>query len=178
MSYNIFVYFDMDGVLVGFDDGVRRLCHREPIVQGHCSNSETDQLWNEVRQIPHFYAKLDPIPGSIELFHTIHGLLGDRCRILTGIPKPRRNIEQAAADKIEWVNRYIGSGIIVRTVWREQKKEFCTGINCILVDDYEKNIREWEKAGGTGILFRNPGQAKNDILETIRKLEEKNGKTG
>ncbi|MBQ3863905.1 MAG: hypothetical protein II790_07700, partial [Schwartzia sp.] len=75
------------------------------------------------------------------------------CEILSGIPKPRRGITTAADDKSEWVRRNLGEHIKVNIVYREEKKNYVTGRDCILIDDYEKNIKEWEKAGGTGILF-------------------------
>ena len=41
----------------------------------------------------------------------------------------------------------------IHTVHREEKKAFCTGACDILIDDLNDNIMEWEKCGGTGILY-------------------------
>ncbi len=82
-----------------------------------------------------------------------HEAHGDKCEILTGIPKPRRGILTAGEDKINWVRRILSKDVKVNIVYREEKPNYCTGKDCILIDDYKKNIREWEEMGGTGILF-------------------------
>jgi hypothetical protein len=43
--------------------------------------------------------------------------------------------------------------------------EFCTGKDCILIDDLKKNIEAWESFGGTGIHH-------TSAEETISKLRE------
>lgn len=164
---DIHVYFDMDGVLADFDKGVRELCHREPLVQGHCSPTETDALWDDIRKVPHFYARLEPIAGSVEMVQAVYAELGDRCQILTGVPKPHRGIDNAAEDKAEWVRRFVSPGIQVHTVYRAEKKQFCAGPWDILIDDYDKNIREWQRAGGTGILFVNPQQTMDELRKAL-----------
>ncbi len=54
---------------------------------------------------------------------------------------------------------------LYNVVYKEEKKNFCTGKNCILIDDYSRNIKEWESSGGTGILF-------TGAEETIHVLRE------
>ena len=56
-------------------------------------------------------------------------------------------------DKKAWVEKYLGKDVPVNIVYREQKKDFARNKNCILIDDLEKNIEEWNSYGGTGILF-------------------------
>ena len=41
-----------------------------------------------------------------------------------------------------------------KRVYKENKRNFCTGPDCYLIDDFTPNITGWEKRGGTGILFR------------------------
>lgn len=91
-----------------------------------------------------------------------------KCEILTGVPKPRRGIITAGDDKINWVRRLLSEDIKVNIVWREDKPDYCTDKGCILLDDYELNIKEWEKCGGTGIHFVDA----NSALEIIKKLEK------
>ena len=55
------IYFDMDGVLADFDNGVRKLCHMEPVPQNmERDPGYDDELWAHIRQVPHFYDLLDP----------------------------------------------------------------------------------------------------------------------
>ena len=59
------IYFDMDGVLVDFDNGVRNMAGVEPGVQGKRSKEEDDFMWNEIRKVDHFYYKLKPLPNAL-----------------------------------------------------------------------------------------------------------------
>ncbi len=149
------IYFDMDGVLADFDRGVKELLDLEPIDQGNHTAEQDDVMFSRMREIGHFYGKLEPIPGSIDLFMEVYSKYGDRCRILSGIPKSSRGIDTAAEDKRAWVRRYLDEDVIVNTVLRAEKPQFATGSNDYLIDDFTKNISEWESAGGTGILCRN-----------------------
>ena len=160
-----YIYFDMDGVMADFARGVKELLHLEPLDQEH-STSETDEvLFAAMREYPHFYDALEPIPGSIEIFDEVYEIYGDRCMILSGIPKPRRGIVTAAEDKNSWVKRYLPEGVIVHTVSRAEKKNFVHDRNDILIDDFTKNIAEWESAGGTGIHCRTPEELRGRLVE-------------
>ena len=64
-----------------------------------------------------------------------------------------------------WMRRKFEQRIVVNTVLRAEKKIFCTGKDCILIDDNEQNIEEWEAAGGTGILFKDWSQVLDVIPE-------------
>ena len=106
-------------------------------------------MWNEVRKIDHFYDKLKPVEGSVELFNNLSAKY--ECQILTAIPKEKWNIPDAKEDKINWAKRYLGDDVKINTVYRPEKKDFVKGSQSILVDDLPQNIQEWEAEGGTGI---------------------------
>ena len=148
------IYFDMDGVLADFDRGVQELCGMEAKPQGRRAPGEDRVMWDAIREVGHFYDKLEFMPGAKELFDTVYGRFGDRCEILTGIPKPGRGITTSGEDKTNWVRRLLSPDIVVNIVFREQKPEYCTGRDCILIDDLGKNIQAWELYGGTGVLHR------------------------
>lgn len=161
------IYFDMDGVLADFERGIRGLCHMEAPSQNGKQDEKADNLmWEAVRETGHFYDRLDLMPGAKEMFDRIFGKYGDRCEILTGIPKAKRGIVTAGEDKKNWMKRMLSDRIKVNIVYREQKPEYCKGKGCVLVDDLEKNIREWEEMGGTGILHVS---AENTLAE-LEKL--------
>ena len=120
-------------------------------------------MWEAIRKAGHFYDKLELMPGAKEMFGRIWDRYGDRCEILTGIPKPKRNIKDADTDKAQWMRRYFGPDIKVNIVFREEKKNFCHGEGDILIDDYKKNINEWVCFGGTGILFADVESAVNEL---------------
>ena len=162
------IYFDMDGVLADFDRGIEELCGMKAISQAdkHRHPGCDDEMWEKVRQVGQFYDKLELMPGAKEMFHAVYAKYGDACEILTGIPKPRRGIVTSGEDKTRWMRRMLSEDVVVNIVFREDKPEYCTGTDCILIDDLEKNIRAWEKIGGTGILHTSPEetmQALNDM---------------
>lgn len=146
------IYFDMDGVLADFDRGLIEICGIEPIDQSMKTEAQDDEMFARMREHAHYYDELEPIPGAIELFKLLHEKYGDKCEILSGIPKPRRGIVSAEEDKVNWIHRLISPEIAVNIVYREQKKDYCKGKEYILIDDLNKNISEWEALGGTGIL--------------------------
>ena len=143
------IYLDMDGVLADFDRGVKEICGMEPLPQGGKRDPQQDNLmWEAIREAGHFY----------------YGKYGDRCESLTGIPKPSRGIETAAEDKVNWMHRVLSPEIVVHCVLRKEKMDFCKGAETVLIDDWVKNIDEWNQTGGTGILHRT-------AAETLRVLE-------
>ena len=164
-SGQIKIYFDMDGVLANFAKGIREFGGFDPAVQGESNEKLDDQIWDIVRSTEHFYDRLEPIPGALELFRSLYHKYGDDCQILSAVPKPKRNIPEAGDDKRRWVARLLSPGIRVNIVLRKEKPDYCTGPKSILIDDYDKNIKEWETMGGTGILFTSADEVEKKLKE-------------
>ena len=160
------IYFDMDGVLADFDSSVSKLCGMPPIKQGkRRSKEEDDLMWDKIREIGHFYDKLDPMTGALELFSELYERYGSKCEILTGIPKPKRGITTAGEDKISWAHRLLAPKLKVNIVYREEKKNYCAGEKYILIDDLESNIKDWESYGGMGILYKSSEETRRILVE-------------
>ena len=161
------IYLDMDGVLADFDRGVRDMCGMDPQPQnGKRYAKQDDLMWEKIRETDHFYGRLHMMRGAKEMFCNLWSNFGDKCEILTGIPKPHRGVVTAGEDKIRWVQRELNPEIKVNIVYREEKLLFCTGPETVLIDDREKTVRAWKEKGGTGILYSDPA-------ETIRTLQDK-----
>ena len=68
---------------------------------------------------------------------------------------------QADNDKINWINKYLPNlpdeNICLCRIGTNKAREIESVLNikidnkCILLDDYTKNLQEWEQAGGIGI---------------------------
>ena len=149
------IYFDMDGVLADFDRGVEELAGFEHLNQADTTEEQDNAMWAAIAKVERFYDKLELMPGAKEMFDTIYNQYGDKCEILTGIPKPKRGIASAGEDKISWVRRLLSKDIKINIVFKEEKPQYCTGEDCILIDDLKGNIDAWRKMGGTGILHEN-----------------------
>ena len=148
------IYFDMDGVLADFDRGVLEMCQIEAGNQDDPDRKERDDImFAAIAATPHFYLRLKPVDGTLDILKELISRYGDRVEILTGIPKPHRNVVTATEDKIQWVRELVSEDIKVNTVLRREKMQYAKGPGSILIDDMKMNIGEWTEAGGTGILF-------------------------
>ena len=162
------IYFDMDGVLTNFNKGVIDLLHLKPINQSDPFDyKKTNALYAKMRTVDHYYDKLEPIQEAVDLLLELYEKYSDDVQILTAIPKPHRGIITASEDKINWTKRLISDKIKINICYRAEKANFCTGVDCILIDDYDKNIREWEALGGTGILYTNIKDVKNALNKIL-----------
>ena len=131
MAEDVRIYIDMDGVLADFEKGIRELCHMEPQSQnGKRSVILDDLMWEAIRKVDHFYGRLDLMPGAKEMFSRIESAYGDKCEILTGIPREERGIVTAAQDKIDWTRRLLSGTVKVRRrSWNggsSAERAFCT----------------------------------------------------
>lgn len=153
------IYIDMDGVLADFDRGVEELCGVARPEPGRSRTKENDDLmWERMRSVEHFYDRLEPMAGAVEMFNKLWEKYGSRVEILSGIPRPARGIITAGEDKICWAHRVLSPDLKVNIVYRAEKANFCKGKDFILIDDLVINIKEWEANGGTGILYKDPDQ--------------------
>lgn len=160
------IFFDMDGVLADFNRGIKELCGLSPLCQEMKDKEEDEKMWAAVGGIEHFYDHLELMPDAEEMFRLLYEKYGSCCEILTAIPKAKRNIANAGEDKIRWVRRLLSEDIPVHIVYKEEKKNYCTGKDCILIDDYARNIKEWEAFGGTGILHKSA----KETIETLKAM--------
>lgn len=160
------IYLDMDGVLADFERGVKELCRMDVTAQDGNSDPQADsRMWEAIRDTDHFYDRLELMPGAKELFDRIRAKYGERCEILTGVPREERGIVTAEQDKRTWTRRLLSEEVTVNAVCRKHKQLFCTGPESVLIDDREKNILEWTERGGTGILFVSAEQAMKELRE-------------
>jgi len=159
------VFCDVDGVLANFYEGLYR---KMGVPRSQVNNFlHNKNGWSTIaKKVPHLFATLSLLPdakglmtGLIQLRDKKHIKLS----ILTAIPNEwhsnpiMRKI--STDDKIRWVRKFFptipAKNILV--VRRDQKQLYAKAQrrigrpNPVLIDDFIKNIREWEMAGGLGI---------------------------
>ena len=160
------IYFDMDGVLVDFNRGVLEMFRIEAGDQEAPGRKELDdRMFEAIASTPNFYFKLEPVDGMLDILNELISRYGKKVEILTGIPKPERNVVTAADDKREWIRKFVSDDLVVHTVQRREKMEYAKGPKTILIDDMGKNIDEWKAAGGTGIRFTGVEDLKKTLTE-------------
>lgn len=159
------IYFDLDGVLADFDRGLTELCGMGHVDQNMKNDAVDEEMFSGMRRVGNFYYQLKPIEEGVALFRKVREKYGDRCEILSGIPRPERGVVTAKDDKFAWVKRELGEDVAANIVLRREKILYCTGKNDFLVDDFVKNIGEWENAGGTGVFCPDAGTAEKTLIE-------------
>ena len=86
-------------------------------------------MWAKIREVDHFYDRLHMMRGAKGMFYNLWKKFGDKCEILTGIPKPKRGIESAGDDKKSWMHRILWSTTDwtlrweIRTMWRSPMRD-------------------------------------------------------
>lgn len=164
------VYFDLDNVLAAFQKGGKDLCGITIQAQEKQTKNDEEAMWAAIRNCPHFYDRLEMMPGAKELFDYAYSFLGpEGCQILSAVPKEKHGIITATEDKIAWCKRELAPDVVVHIVHsKHEKKAFCQGPDCILVDDLRGNIDEWTKVGGSGIHFEDAGKALVELQKIFR----------
>ena len=150
------IYCDLDEVLVDFRRGA------DAAVGGDFIKMNKDERWNRVNQTKGFWANLGWKPGGKRLHdfilrynpHVLSAYSGRDPTSKTG--------------KMKWLKKNTGfKRVNVHLVKRAQKQAYAKTKEekpNILIDDYIKNIREWENKGGIGIHH-------TDVSKTISELK-------
>ena len=140
------IFCDMDEVLVALMKGAEKILG-EPF-----PTADKDERWNKIANTKGFWANLDWMPGAKRLWDFISKY---DTEILSAYSNRDGNSRNG---KLKWLskNTKIKRGKI-NLVMRSDKKKYATtnGKPNILIDDYIKNINEWEAKGGIGIHHTN-----------------------
>ena len=148
------LYCDMDQVLVAFLDGVKKITGQD------FQKMNRDTRWNTVSNTPKFWENLDFMPGARRLLQRIQKY---DPYILSAFSERDMN---SRPGKYKWIqkNTKIPKSRVI-LVKRAQKQSYSTdkGQSSVLIDDYIKNIKEWENRGGIAIHH-------TDVGKTLREL--------
>lgn len=141
------IYLDMDGVVANFDEKATELSHLD------------EKPW---LSIPGFFRQLAPIGDPNSAVIALQEA-GYKVKILTKVET--RDTNARAMDKILWLQEFMPAiqlEDIIIVPYHLSKTNFVTENpqNCILVDDYGKNLIEWQNFGGFPIKFRPSGNFK------------------
>lgn len=114
------IYFDMDGVLVDFESGLKKL-----------DDAVKEQYKGRLDEIPGLFALMEPMPGATEVVK----LLARNYEVYILTTSPWNN-PTAASDKIEWVKKYMDD-VFHKRVIITHRKDLLDGD--YLIDDKAKN---------------------------------------
>tara|TARA_Y100000034_G_scaffold90554_1_gene109115 strand:- start:9 stop:527 length:519 start_codon:yes stop_codon:yes gene_type:complete len=149
------IYCDMDGVLVDFITGANIA------VGGTFATIEKNKRWNMVQQSKGFWPNLDWMPGSKRLYDFIIRYDAHILSAFSGRDPASKS------GKLKWLKKRTNfKKANIHLVSRSQKQAYAKnkdGKSNVLIDDYEKNIIEWEKKGGIGIHHTNVGKTISEL---------------
>ena len=149
------IFCDMDEVLVAFRSGA------EKAIGMPFPDADKEERWKAINQTKGFWANLDWMPGAKRLWDFISRYDTEILSAYSGRDPTSR------VGKMKWLskNTKIKRGK-VNLVMRSDKQKYATtnGKPNILIDDYIKNINEWEAKSGIGVHHTN-------VSKTIAELK-------
>lgn len=120
------------------------------------------EFWEKVKETPRFWISMKPMPGARPLVHFVEKL-GVPIEILTS---PSKSDPKCQPGKMVWARAH-GFNFPIHFK-RAQFKHEMAQPGYVLIDDKAETIKEWNDAGGIGILHRNTG----DTIRELEKLKE------
>ena len=136
------IYCDLDQVLVAFLKGA------DKAVGGSFVDTQKDDRWNQINQTKGFWANLEWMPGAKRLYDFIARYDTKVLSAYSGRDPSSKN------GKLKWLAKHTKfKKPNINLVLRSHKQKYATtGEKAnVLIDDYIKNIKEWESKGGIGI---------------------------
>ena len=149
------IYCDMDQVLVALIKGADKA-----VGGSFVGMKDKDKRWKLVNQVKDFWANLDWMPGAKRLYDFIfrydaYILSAYTSRDSNSIPGKMKWLKKNTKFKRSKIN------LVVRS--QKQAYALSNGKPNVLIDDYVKNINEWEAKGGIGIHHTNVGKTISEL---------------
>jgi len=151
------VYFDLDGVLADFVKEVKNRLGKTPDQIGHdkFKNEFVKDLYDD-----NFFPSLSVISGSKSLFDWAMDTFVN-VEILSSVGKYKSDMIKK--QKTAWVRKYISGSVKINfTTSSKDKAKYATK-DTLLIDDRDKSVIPFSKAGGESIKFTSPKQAKKQL---------------
>lgn len=150
------IYLDLDGVLANFIDGINKLGY---------TKSELDNFPNKIwpkiyMKGSYFWKNLKLMPGAIKLYNACCKKVGiNNVIILTAIP----HTAASKTGKQLWCKKYFKFAKCICV--KRTDKVLYANRHSLLIDDFYKNIDDFNQASGYSIHFIS-------CNSTIKKLNE------
>lgn len=141
------IYCDMDQVLCNFLKGA------EDAIGGDFRTTDKEDRWAAINQTKDFWANLEWMPGAKRMYQFIEKYDPYILSAASGRDPTSKT------GKMKWLAKNTNfKKSRIHLVMRSQKQQYAVtdGKANILIDDYMKNIKEWESKGGIGVHHTDP----------------------
>jgi hypothetical protein len=159
-------YIDMDGVIAQYD----RSAYTGP-----------NPRWLDPDA--HYFAHVKPDDKMVDVVVKLTNMLADRsrnnihitsCHFLSSLAKQGSIMTVQYKDKCEWLDNCVGihmSSLLIPSLTGkrhtvESRYDGKLSAKDVLIDDFNQNLLEWQKAGGTAIKYLN-GQNDKDSFDGV-----------
>ena len=121
---------------------------------------------------PGFFANLKLMPMAVSMIKIATEITGIKANILSApIGKEKDPHNCSVIEKRQWIGKYF-KGLVNHIIITKNKGRVVESSRDILIDDRQTFIDDFTKAGGTGILFKDPESAMDELKHIITKLND------
>lgn len=178
------IYLDMDGVVANFHKaaclahGKPELMDRYPLLEDvdkALGFPTREAFWARTYELdPYFWDHVEPFPWFPALYYVVVGLAKDGHDVAF-LSKPDHNPHSHMA-KAHWLQTRIPANPRFEDFVLTRRKELLAHPGAVLVDDDPRELYQWIKRGGHGILFKQPWNGftvtdRDRLEETYRAVE-------
>ena len=168
MNETYILFLDLDGCIVDFDKGYKKLSGGLKIRQVANNKGEAKARSVFIDAGSKFWEDLDWIDGGRELFNTASRLFKNVYILSSSGTTDESKAAIVEKGKRTWLKQHIPSidADHIFIVRGRRLKEKYSAPNSILVDDMADTVQAWKESGGIGILHNYL-----DYHKTISELE-------
>jgi hypothetical protein len=165
------LYIDMDGVLCDFFHAWATKHEDHQDYNEMKTAMDPEEMENSIRElasshkVEDFFAELAALKGGLKIIEWVRK--NNIPYTILSCPLRRPGEKASIAGKKRWLNTHIGD--VVNPIFRCDKERMAmqAGKPAVLVDDFGKNIKKWQEAGGIGIKHED-----ENWQDTIKKLDQ------
>lgn len=156
------IFLDMDGVIVDFMEAVYKLYNLKDFREWEKLGPEKYSKINKMGE--KWWSQMNWTRDGKKLWNY---LKNEDVTILSATPRDSISRPISLEGKKNWLSKNIGSSYSSKAllVIAVEKQNYASP-NHILIDDSDRNIRQWKSKGGIGILHKNT----NDTIKQLEKV--------